>query len=72
MEVSINLKSMYRARLRKLQEFVKITKLAEEFGLKYNTLSAFMKSDKNDNMISEEKLHDLCIYIDQRILELIR
>lgn len=72
MEVSNNLKSMYRFRLRKLQEFIKITKLSEEFGLKYNTLSAFLKTEKNDYMISEEKLHDLCLYIDQRILDLIR
>lgn len=71
-EVLLNLKSMYRDRLRRLQEFIKITKLSEEFGLKYNTLSAFLKSEKNDSMVSEEKLHDLCLYIDQRILELIR
>lgn len=71
-EVLLNLKSVYRERLRKLKDYIKLGKISEEFGLTHNTLSAFINSDKNDYMISEEKLHDLCLFIDNKILELIR
>ena len=68
----IEVKSMYRDRLRKLMEYIKISKLCEEFGLTRNTLSAFLKSSDNDYMISEERLHDLCLFIENRISELVR
>ncbi len=64
------MKSLLRQRLRNLQKYVKITVLAEEFGISKVNLSRFLKGPEYDYYLSVDKLEALVDYIENTLASL--
>lgn len=62
------MKSEYRLWLRKMQDYVKITNLAVEYGLAKTTLSRFMQG--SDWAISLDKLEEFKKFIKIKLIDL--
>lgn len=56
-------KSYCRTSLHVLKRYVKLGVLADEFGLPRTTLSMFMKDDRYDYQISQERINEFIQFI---------